>query len=415
MRINFGPTLIALIALTLAAPSFTACGEKKQSGAIPTLDLEAAIDNPRTFDLAEIAASVEFIPLDDSTPQALVGNIRAVTDINDRFYVQDNGQEYLFKIFDRQGRFISTMGRIGRGPGEFMFGNSMTPDPEGDVLYMTGRTDDGKVPIVAFDATGRVVARNDSIQHISGMAFFDGRLFVMKASPAPVDFGDSPNFVSSVGTRVPLLEIYSPDLRLEKTVETIDKGDGSIVTQMEMEGRSGIMVLFGGNDIISNNGNDLILKEARSDTLFYFRNGTLTPGLLVDLGKYAMPADAFGINPTVKAEDRYTVSNIFDGGDYFIIPTPRPTGGGVAQLIIINRNAPAEGFSATGGPENKPGLWLDGLRFTPMYAREGGLVGYLNALDIVDNAEAITNPDLKALAATLKEESNPVIVIVELK
>jgi hypothetical protein len=43
------------------------------------------------------------------------------------------------------------------------------------------------------------------------------------------------------------------------------------------------------------------------------------------------------------------------------------------------------------------------------------LTKYIQAFDIVDNHDAITNPDLKALAATLKEDSNPVIGIAKLK
>jgi hypothetical protein len=39
----------------------------------------------------------------------------------------------------------------------------------------------------------------------------------------------------------------------------------------------------------------------------------------------------------------------------------------------------------------------------------------MQAIDIVDNAEQITDPDLKALAATLTENDNPVIVVVKLK
>jgi hypothetical protein len=73
------------------------------------------------------------------------------------------------------------------------------------------------------------------------------------------------------------------------------------------------------------------------------------------------------------------------------------------------------GFSATGGPDGKPGLFIDGVKLTPMYVRDNRLVGVMQALDIVDGAGRITRPDLKELAAGLREDNNPVIVVATLK
>jgi hypothetical protein len=39
----------------------------------------------------------------------------------------------------------------------------------------------------------------------------------------------------------------------------------------------------------------------------------------------------------------------------------------------------------------------------------------MQALSIVDAADRLTRPDMKELAAGLREDSNPVIVVVELK
>ncbi len=84
------------------------------------------------------------------------------------------------------------------------------------------------------------------------------------------------------------------------------------------------------------------------------------------------------------------------------------------SYLVFDRREGFGGFSAV-GPDGGAGLFVGGLAFTPMYIRDNRLVGYMQALDIVDNADAITNPDLKALAATLREDSNPVIVVATLK
>ncbi len=60
---------------------------------------------------------------------------------------------------------------------------------------------------------------------------------------------------------------------------------------------------------------------------------------------------------------------------------------------------------------------VTGCAFALCLAGCGGRVanGDIATLDIVDNAGSITDPKLKEIAATLKEDDNPVIVVAELK
>jgi hypothetical protein len=109
----------------------------------------------------------------------------------------------------------------------------------------------------------------------------------------------------------------------------------------------------------------------------------------------------------------YTISKIFDGNRYMIVATNNGFAG-TKGFLILNKNEPSDRFS-TVGPDGEPRLFLGGIAFNPMSVHDNRLVGYVQAFDIVDNAAAITNPDLKALAATLKEDDNPVIVVAILK
>jgi hypothetical protein len=410
-------TASSLVVLATLAALLPGCGGKTQTGPIPTLDLEAAIDNQRTFDLAEIAGAIEFIPLDDTQPNALVGNIRDIAATKERFYVQDDGREFLFKIFDRRGRFLSTLGRYGRGPEEFMGNTLFTTDHDGGILYVSGTTGDMRNSGMTFDATGSLVNRNDSVSG-GKIAFFDGRLFVIKSSPAPFNLRGDPDFKPSLGTPVPLLEIYSADLKRERVVETIDKGSGgALIVDGNLSDPSSIRsitVLKGPAGILSTDGTSLSVKEERGDTVYHYRSGALEPAFRLTLGGYETPAESFGLNPTVGPGDSYSVQNIFESDGHVIVAATGQKDK-VNVVLVIDRDDPAGGISATGGPEGVNGLFLDGLRFTPMYVRDNRLVGYMQALDIVDNADAITNPDLAALAATLKEDGNPVLVIATLK
>ena len=409
-------------AVTMAAAVLCGCGGGK-SGSLATLDLEAAIDNPKTFDLTDIAADIEFVPLDDSNRDGLLGNIRYVAETKDRFYIQDASGDFLFKIFDGQGKFLSTLGRRGRGPDEFMISIVMAAaDPDRDILYVMGRMGDMKNSALAYDAGGRIVARNDSVSGTK-IAFFDDRLIVMKDPPSPLGIIDDPDYVSTVGTKVPMLEVYTADLKHERTVEVTDKGSGSRM-EIDSDGsfadRSNIRsitVMSGSASILSDNGNSLLVKEPMSDTMSHYRNGTPEPAWLFDLGNYAIPANALGVNPTGSVEGKYTIRNVLESDRYIFVEAYGYTGNRSSSgvRLVFDKRDLAAGLSATGGAEGKPGLFLDGLAFTPLYVRGNRLVGHIPALSIVDNADEITHPDLKAIAADIREESNPVIAIVELK
>jgi hypothetical protein len=389
------------------------CGTQTQSGGIPVFDLEAAINDRRSFDLGEIAAGVEFIALDDSRKEGLIGEIAGIAATRERFYIRDNGQEVLFKIFDRRGKFVSTLGRYGRGPNEFMGGPVFNTDYDRDILYLIGQTGDMKRLTMAFDGTGRELMRSEEISGLN-IAFFDDSFFVMKGSPAPFSFGNDPDFVSSIGTVVPLLEVYSADLKREQVLETVDKGDGAIILMKSAAGQiQSLSVLRGAPSILSNSGSSLLVKEPLGDTLYHYKNGALTAAYVFDPGRYRTPADAFGVNPTGNYMQGIMANSVMEGDNYMFVTTKSYGADGNADLVLDKRN-PAGGFSAV-GPDGNSGLFFGGIAFTPQFVRDDRLVGYLRALDIVDNADRITDPALASLAATLRENSNPVIAVVELK
>jgi hypothetical protein len=209
------------------------------------------------------------------------------------------------------------------------------------------------------------------------------------------------------GTKSVLLEIYSTDLNREGTVETVDRG----APRRHIEGN--VMLYNGG--VISDNGSSPVVKEILCDTVFHLEGGTLRPEYIFDPGRYTIPAEAFGESPSVPwSDDFHLFTSLMEGEKYLIVQTQngRPVRSG---FLVVDKSEPAGGFSATGGPDGKPGLFIGGVAFRPMYVRDNRLVGYMQALDIVDGAAAITNPALKAIANTLKEDGNPVIVVATLK
>ena len=387
------PLLFATIASF--ALVLTGCGGAT-TGDIPTIDLEAAIDNPQPFDLGEIAGKIEFLPLDNSTSESLIGNIRLLAESKTGFYIFDNNRSPI-KVFDPTGKFLHTRGYIGRGPGELVSIMRMAVDWEGDKTYLFEMM--GKA--VAYDADGQAIGSLDSLSVLS-VASFDGKLILMNQVHnvfAPDDVVPD--------SKCNLLTIYSPDMKLERHVEAPDKGAPRV-------GRN----FFAGGSLLINTGNSLRVKEMRCDTVLNYSAGALEAAYILDYGRFTAPDAAFGANPTEPWRDNFhRVNNVMEGNRYLIVESmtneiaPRDS---KRNFLIFDRKKPAGGLS-TLGPDGGAGLFVGGIAFTPSYIRDNRLVGYMQAIDIVDNAEAITDPQLKALAATLKEDSNPVIVVATLK
>jgi hypothetical protein len=395
------------LSLLLLTVCLAGCRNHGTDGGLPTLDVEAAIDNPRSFDLGEIAGGFEFIPLDDSRQEGLLGNIRKIVESQSRFYIQDGTSPV--KVFDKAGKFLSTRGVIGRGPNEFQNFNHPAVDYRTDNLYLVGNTG-GRSFLLAYDAAGKLTGRIAEPVSLSNMAFYEDRVILSKASP---DIRIDPDAEPTVGTRVPLLELFSTGLQQQGTVDIIDKGTAGAILMESSGGEiTRISVRRGSSGILSDNGKTLTVKEERGDTVFHYRAGALEPVRVLFWGDYAVPSEAFGLNPTVSSGG-YLPQNMFESDRYLFVEA-REYQDNTTIRLVLDREDPSGGFSAT-GPDGSSGLFVDGIKFTPMYIRDNRLVGSMSVLDIVDNADAITHPDLKTLAATLKEDSNPVIVIVNLK
>jgi hypothetical protein len=289
------------------------------------------------------------------------------------------------------------VGRIGRGPNEFTYIFDMAVDPENDNVYLYGFS--GPLSILAFDATGNNFARNDSIV-MKNMSWSDGQLIGVRQF-----YGRT--------TDTDFVEAFSPDLKSMGRLELPDRGPNSIRIPMGGDRYATRTVTFA---IMSSNGKSALIKEARNDTVFHFQEGpSLRPAYYLNMGIHSIPAEAY-IDVTGydnMGGNKYKVTEIIDD-DRYVFVTTSEIGEQDIYYHIFDRNNSFGGLTAL-GPDGEAGLFLGGIKFAAMYIRDNRLVGYMQAIDIVDNAAAITDPELKALAATLREDSNPVIVVATLK
>ena len=390
-RLYLGSAFLSLFALLAGCQN-----DGRSIRSFLTLDVKKAIDNKQTFALDEITDEIEFVTLDDTGKESLLRDpFYSILESENGFYILDYPIEPV-KLFDKTGKFKSSRGMTGRGPNEYMHFIKRAIDYERDNLYLGDNTS-----ILAYDTNGQIFAHADSLPD-GLIAYHKNRLLLFRDPIFPFpDIGDSTIFI----------DIYLSDLRHESSVSEIFNGNSRAIAGSIETGLSRKSI----GRFISHNGSRLVVKRGRNDTVYLFTsNMSLEPAYKLEMGGYSPPAEMFeGIKSLEEWEKYYSVEKMFEGERYIVAEVENGAFG-VRSFLVFDKSDPLSGFT-TMSPDGQSGMFIDGIEFTPSYIRDNRLVGYMRALDIVDKAEAITNPDLKALAATLREDSNPVIVIAKLK
>ena len=76
------------------------------------------IETHKKLRYSEIFDSISFVKLDDAL-EAVVGEISKLVIDNDRIFILDTRKTKSLKVFDLEGKYLFSVGRVGRGPQEF--------------------------------------------------------------------------------------------------------------------------------------------------------------------------------------------------------------------------------------------------------------------------------------------------------
>lgn len=80
------------------------------------IDVGSDVSKGRVVDISEIASNITYIPL-ESNAESFIGRAPVVFFENERIYVKSSGA---FKVFDKSGKYLFTFDRRGRGPEEYI-------------------------------------------------------------------------------------------------------------------------------------------------------------------------------------------------------------------------------------------------------------------------------------------------------
>ena len=425
-----------LAAFLVALSGAVSCGsgapnengaEQKSEKAPLVLKLNEAFDNIETIKLSEFGTEINYIPLESDSRCFVSGN--AIKDIkvdNGRFIFRSHNSEQVgVHLFFENGKYDKSIGKKGRAKGEFLFNTTISPFVDGNgeqisigavkkhVIY----TMDGEfVREITMDTLAKFNPMVTGLHHIG-----DGKFAALVGATAGIAEGEDNLFVAVFDNKGELERLY-PSSSEEVTDAIIHSNGGE--SQRIPYFVMGYSYVIGDEFYYMKGG-----KAGNENIHIFDSNYRLKPYLTIDFGRYLNMNTTSDYNAATKISHSCSFATMLRLGDNLLLsavvpaedfPEFHPFTENFADGVIVyniktqrarslkhNRNyCDAIGF------END----LDGgIPFYPFYIKGDKMYQAIDAITFKEAAQYTTSEKVKEIAATLNEESNPVVVVVKLK
>jgi hypothetical protein len=414
-------TLILFVILLTAQCSV----DKKESD--KTIDIEANVQNFKGVKLSELAEQIEYIPLQTDSSNML--ERISTIDISDK-YIFINGLNSCF-LFDRNGKFLSQIGRKGKGPGEYLYPGSV--EISGEYLFVANLKN-----ILVYNVYNKFIANidvktaigngNDNFFPLSDSLII---LHIRNGS------GDEKYKATIYDLKSNAIHSFNNYYKYEKLKPSSNSMDGDAQFYCV--------------------GNLLFYKELFNDTIFRINavndSYKMKPSYSFHLGKYRYPQSFRSLSSEKKIKEIFNyiwILNIYETrtrifmrcnfGNHNPLKTQKKyvingetTYGRSEILGIYDKNNGETFFNDPLNPKdevNPNGIINDldgGMNFIPKSkVNDSTLAMTINAFDLKSyiNSEVFKNStplypekkkELEKLAKRFNENDNPVLVLVKMK
>ena len=396
-RLSF---VLGVMAYAVCLFSLVSCTNSQEAKNV-RIDMLDAAENPVAVKLSEVASSVEYIPLElkDSAYLFAGMNILA-TDNSYVFQSANKSVNVAFYEFDKDGKYMRSVGSKGRAKGEFVSPkglcyNSVTKD--------YALLDQNK--LIIYGPDGSFKTENTVIKFRSmgfPRIFSDGGKYIINAIVV-----DNLESMMKGEMKDMLIELDSDGniLREIEAAQTITKAER---TPQGARGMSG-----NGMTLYANDGIFRYYRENATDTVKCLDPQTLEPngfylldgcdkGVLMNKFSY-MENERYIFMLIMKNKKFFPEAQEWQMKNYALYDKKE----GSMKALLNNEGALLSGF------END--IDNGGIPFWPSYIKGNKMYQLIGAEDFVELASSSGSARVKEIAAGLNAESNPVLMVVTLK
>ena len=397
MKLSFIPKAVAAAVAVVCLCLFAGCSSGQgDKASIPVFDVEDIMANIETVNLSEYASDIDYYPLETTENSLVNGSI-----INNMIVPADNGVVLFMPnssnvpmAFDHNGKFISKIGTMGRTSSEYQ------------QVYNVLDVEDG-VELVDYN---KIMVYDDKYNLV--------RSFPIEFNHGDICKTDSGNYISLVSNYV-----------VDKHIKVLDKS-GNILWNKTIndymppkapeadENETGEIVVTSFKAVeekcrfFNVAGDPCIYFTDRKDTVYtVLESGEMAVRYLINYGKYN---DGVNLNVFIHETDKMILSRfLFKFNKYPNIDQKYR----FLYFIYDKSTGTTRGIKvADGSKEAAFRNDIDGgLPFYPTAVGNGKMYQLVSAIKFMDAAQACGSAKMKEVAATLTEESNPVLVVATLK
>lgn len=346
-----------------------------------TIDLEKAIDDNRSIDLKSIVSKVEYVAL-ETNDSIVIGYSKAFV-TNKYILILSIGNSSNMYLFDRKGKFIRRIGKMGQGPGEYGNIGSISIDENSESIYIST---DSKRNIIKYGFDG-TFSKFIDIGKSSSFIYHNSIIYSHIPSM----------FFKTGGKDIFQLSAYSPDGKIINKYHPVDYS------------RNKYREMFIETPNFSVSNNTLYYYLSREDIVYEVRKDSLLEFLKINLGKYAYNPDyKWDYNGYYKSRtlDKVWIEKTFITKSYVLFVLSQK---GVKRIVVYDKNKK----TAYNTLENT----LDHIPLNYVkYICNNKINTVLLASDLIDKQNFKNTPkELKNILKTLKSDNNPVVRIITLK
>lgn len=149
-------------------------------------------------------------------PDYAIGKPEGICVLKDGRIVVADTHYHRVVFFDHDGKVVGMFGKLGTGPGEFIYPVSVNQDDNGDLYVCEYGSFNDRAQKFRPDGTfvmqiGSYGTEDGQFQRPSGAAWFDGRFYVVDAFNNRVQvFGEDGKLVAILGTSDKISDLYYP-------------------------------------------------------------------------------------------------------------------------------------------------------------------------------------------------------------
>jgi len=361
---SFKHLLIANCILFLLGSGFLSCTSHLKTDPV-CYDISSLRSSKELFSFKE---QFTYIPL-ETNPGCLIGGVHKVILTSDFIFVLSGDSFYQFET---NGKYIRKIGSKGRGPAEYGIIVDVAVDEALGQVYIC---DLKKINI--YDFSGRYIGTKDLDGFSKRLEVFNNMYVVY-----PLNYS---------GKEPCMLKI-------------IDENDSSTCLKNNVSYNS--QDFFQVYDIknFQKLDNELIFHQQFNDTIYRFdpRAKTLSVNYYFDFGSSKFPLDL--LENIVKYQDKSSgygyLEDVCENGSYVFVTIFYK---GESERYVINKKT-GKSYAIN---KDKFLIW-------PRWSDENGtMITFLQAGNMKEHKDEIADNKLRNLAFELKEEDNPVIVLMK--